>query len=87
MAAAIGLPAALVAALFLAAVHATEHGLWDALPQALGCSSPPWYLALALPVLGSLVVLAARALLPGDGGASPRHGLNSSPTTLTIGAA
>ena len=83
LAAAIGVPAALAAALFLAAVHASEHGLWVVLPKALGCSSPPWYLVLALPVLGSLVVLAARALLPGDGGASPMHGLNSTPTTLS----
>jgi hypothetical protein len=39
--AAIGVPAALVAALFLALVHDLEHWLWHDLPDALGHSSAP----------------------------------------------
>jgi H+/Cl- antiporter ClcA len=49
----VGVPAALVAALFLAAVHGLEDWLW---------SDPRWYLVLGLPVVGACVVLAARTL-------------------------
>jgi chloride channel protein, CIC family len=71
----IGIPAALVAALFLAFVHDLEHWLWDDLPHELGLSSPPWYLVIGLPVVGACVVLAARRLLPGDGGHPPLEGI------------
>jgi H+/Cl- antiporter ClcA len=78
--AAIGIPAALVAALFLALVHDLEHWLWHDLPDALDYSSPPWFLVVGLPVVGALIVVAARLFLPGDGGHSPLHGLSASPT-------
>jgi len=71
----IGIPAALVAALFLAVVHDVEHWLWDDLPSSLGHASPPWYLVIGLPAAGAVVVLAARLLLPGDGGHSPLVGI------------
>jgi H+/Cl- antiporter ClcA len=71
----IGIPAALVAALFLALVHDLEHWLWGSLPSSLGHSSPPWWLVLALPVAGAGVVIAARLLLPGDGGHPPLEGI------------
>jgi hypothetical protein len=48
----IGIPAALLAAGFLAFVHEAQHWLWDDLPHALGASSPPWYLVIGLPVVG-----------------------------------
>jgi chloride channel protein, CIC family len=73
LAAAIGVPAALVAALFLAAVHGIEDWLWD---------DPAWYLIVGLPVVGACVVIAARTLLPGDGGHSPLGGLSTAPTPL-----
>jgi H+/Cl- antiporter ClcA len=73
--AAIGIPAALLAAVFLAFVHDLEHWLWTDLPDALGYSSPPWFLVIGLPVVGAAVVLAARRLLPGDGGSSPLLGI------------
>ena len=38
----IGIPAALVAALFLALVHDVEHWLWHDLPDALGHPEAPW---------------------------------------------
>ena len=57
-AALIGIPAALVAAGFLALVHVVEDWLWTDLPDALGATEPPWYLVLGLPVVGALVVLA-----------------------------
>jgi H+/Cl- antiporter ClcA len=60
----IGVPAALVAAGFLALVHELEDWLWHDLPDALGHSSPPWYLVVGLPVAGACVVVAARKLLP-----------------------
>jgi H+/Cl- antiporter ClcA len=78
----IGIPAALLAAGFLALVHQLEHVLWDDLPDALGHSSAPWYLVIGLPVVGAGLVAAARALLPGDGGHPPLDGINVKPTAL-----
>ena len=83
--AAIGVPAALVAAGFIALVHELEHWLWDSLPDQLGYASPPWYLVLGLPLLGACVVLAARRLLPGDGGHSPLDGISVEPTPFRYG--
>jgi H+/Cl- antiporter ClcA len=76
----IGIPAAFLAAIFLALVHDVEHWLWTDLPESLGHSSPPWYLVIALPFAGACVVLAARAFLPGDGGSPPLEGLGGKPT-------
>jgi H+/Cl- antiporter ClcA len=78
----IGVPAALLAAVFLALVHEIEHWLWDELPASLGATSPPWYLVLGLPVVGAAIVAAARALLPGDGGHEPMAGLGGPPTPV-----
>jgi H+/Cl- antiporter ClcA len=78
--AAIGIPAALIAALFLALVHDLERWLWHDLPDALDYSSPPWFLVVGLPVVGALIVVVARLLLPGDGGHSPLHGISAAPT-------
>ena len=72
--AAIGLPAAGLAALFLALVTQLQHWLWRDLPSDLGTSTPPWYLVIGLPVVGALLVIAARRLLPGDGGNPPLQG-------------
>jgi chloride channel protein, CIC family len=79
----IGVPAALVAAGFLALVHESEDWLWHDLPDALGESAPPWYLIVGLPVVGAVVVLAARKLLPGDGGHSPLDGIGAKPTPIS----
>jgi H+/Cl- antiporter ClcA len=54
--------------------------LWHELPDALGESSPPWYLILALPVIGACIVWAARHFLPGDGGHNPIDGISAAPT-------
>jgi H+/Cl- antiporter ClcA len=72
--AAVGIPAGLVGALFLALVHDLEDWLWTDLPDALGKSSPPWSLIVGLPVVGAAIVVAARRVLPGDGGRSPLEG-------------
>jgi H+/Cl- antiporter ClcA len=79
----IGVPAALVAAAFLALVHFVENWLWDELPHALGSDQPPWYLLVGLPILGAAIVAAARLALPGDGGASPLGGLNEGPVPVS----
>jgi H+/Cl- antiporter ClcA len=76
----IGIPAALLAAGFLALVHELEDVLWHDLPDQLGHSSPPWYLVIGLPGVGAGLVVAARELLPGDGGHSPLDGLKPEPT-------
>jgi chloride channel protein, CIC family len=82
LAALIGTPAALGAALFLALVHQVEHLLWTELPDALGASAPPWYLVIGLPVVGAAIVLAARLWLPGDGGHAPLLGVAGGSTPL-----
>ena len=81
----IGIPAALVAALFLALVHDMEHWLWHDLPDALGHSSPPWYLVIGLPAIGGLIVAVVRLVLPGDGGHRPLEGLAMGATPLRHG--
>jgi H+/Cl- antiporter ClcA len=83
--AAIGIPAGLLAAGFLALVHQLEKLLWTDLPDELGYSSPPWYLVIGLPVAGALLVVAARRLLPGDGGHAPVKGLATGPTPVAYG--
>jgi H+/Cl- antiporter ClcA len=75
LAAAIGVPAALVSALLLAGVHELEHLLWDDLPDWLGYSSAPWFLVVGLPVVGGALVALVRRTLPGDGGHSPLEGI------------
>ena len=79
----IGIPAALLAAGFLALIHALEDLLWHDLPDALGYDTPPWYLVLLLPAAGAAFVLAARLLLPGDGGHRPLEGFGTSPTPIS----
>jgi|tagenome__1003787_1003787.scaffolds.fasta_scaffold20981559_1 H+/Cl- antiporter ClcA len=81
----IGVPAAFLAALFLALVHDLEHWLWHDLPESLGSSAPPWYLVVGLPVAGALVVLLARTFLPGDGGHAPLDGIAGAPTPVACG--
>jgi H+/Cl- antiporter ClcA len=76
----IGVPAAFVAAGFMGLVHYLQHWIWEDIPDALGHSSPPWYLVLFLPVVGAAMVLAARLLFPGDGGHKPLEGIALAPT-------
>ncbi len=81
--AAVGIPAAFLAALFLAAVHGLEHVLWYDIPKDLGKASPPWYLVIIFPLVGAAICLGARKLLPGDGGHDPLKGLNKTPTPVS----
>jgi H+/Cl- antiporter ClcA len=81
----IGIPAAVVAALFLALVHDLEHWLWHDLPDALGHASPPWYLVIGLPMIGGALVALVRLLLPGDGGHRPLDGIAMGVTPLKHG--
>jgi H+/Cl- antiporter ClcA len=81
----IGIPAAFVAAAFLAFVHESQHWLWTDLPDALGTSKPGWYLVIFLPAIGACVVILARRLLPGDGGHKPLLGIAAAPTPLKSG--
>lgn len=81
----IGIPAALVAAVFLAFVRWLENRLWDDLPDLLGYSSPPWFLVIALPALGACFVVAARSFLPSDGGHPPLEGIGGKPAPFSYG--
>ncbi len=84
IAALIGIPAALVAAAFLGAVHILQQWLWTELPAQLGYAQLPWFVIIGLPVVGALLVVVARRFLPGDGGAEPLGGLAAErPTPLS----
>jgi H+/Cl- antiporter ClcA len=78
----IGIPAALLSLAFFAAVQYLETFLWTDLPAALGAAAPPAYLIVGLPVVGALIVAAARIFLPGDGGHTPLSGMNHPPTPV-----
>jgi len=82
--AAIGIPAALLASIFLAVVHWLEDWLWSTLPHNIGNadSEPQWYLVILLPVVGAAIVLVVRRLLPGDGGHSPLEGIGGGAVPL-----
>ena len=82
MGAVIGIPAALLAAGFFALVHLVQSWLWDDLPALLGFAEAPWFLIVGLPLVGAILVVAARALLPGDGGEAPLHGMDPAPTPM-----
>ncbi len=84
--AAVGVPSAVVAAVFLAGVDDLQHWLWHDLPQHLGHNAPPWYFVLGLPAFGGLVVVAARRWLPGDGGHPPLQGIGGPPVPPSAGA-
>jgi chloride channel protein, CIC family len=71
----IGVPAALLAALFIAAVHELEDLIWP--------DSPAWYLVVGLPIAGAALCALARRLLPGDGGHTPLKGIGGGVTPLS----
>ncbi|MFJ8477083.1 chloride channel protein [Kitasatospora sp. NPDC094011] len=76
----VGIPVSLAAFGFVSLAHALEHGVWEALPQALGWSRAPWWWPLpTLLVCGTLVALAVTRL-PGRGGHVPVGGLDATPT-------
>ncbi len=81
----VGIPAALVAAGFLALVRELVDLLWHDLPSELGFSSPPWWLVIGLPVVGAGLVACTRRFLPGDGGHEPLDGISVAPTALAAG--
>src|SRR3546814_441691 len=78
----IGIPAALIAFAFFGVVHLVQELLWTELPHSLGEEQPPLYLVIGLPVVGALIVAAARLVLPGDGGASPLAGIQHGATPV-----
>jgi H+/Cl- antiporter ClcA len=80
--AAIGIPAALLAAIFQVIVHGLVELLWHDLPSALGYATAPWFLVTGLPVVGAAFVFLARRRLPGDGGHHPIEGLSAEPTPV-----
>src|SRR5262249_29765326 len=81
----VGVPAALLAAVFLAFVHDLEHWLWTDLPSSLGYSSVPWYLTIGLPAAGGCIVVLARRFLPGDGGHPPLQGIGGGAVPVANG--
>jgi H+/Cl- antiporter ClcA len=70
----VGLLAGLAASLFIRVQAELTTLLWTDLPDALGYSTAPAWLVVAILVTGALIVYAALKL-PGNGGHSPLRGL------------
>jgi H+/Cl- antiporter ClcA len=81
LAAVVGLVVSLAAWCFLEAVHWTQQGVFDDLPDAVGYDdgAPVWW-PLPFCGLAGLIVAFAIVRLPGAGGHVPAHGLDPSPT-------
>ena len=76
----IGLPIAVIAFFFLAAVTAMEKWVWHTLPSQLGWDQPKaWYAVLVLGLAGLLVGLVV-VRLPGRGGHIPAKGMGGGVT-------
>jgi chloride channel protein, CIC family len=71
----VGLLAGLLAAAFIGVQHGLSHWLWHGLPEMLGESQAPWWLVIALPLIGAGLTAAA-IRLPGAGGHGPLDGLS-----------
>lgn len=71
----VGLLAGLLAAAFIGVQHGLSHWLWHGLPELLGQPQAPWWLVLALPLIGAGLTAAA-IQLPGKGGHSALDGLS-----------
>jgi H+/Cl- antiporter ClcA len=78
LASVVGLLVSVAAWCFLEGTYQLQQLLYDDLPQELGLGAdlPLWYLAAVLVVAG-LIVAAAVAKLPGNGGHVPAHGLGA----------
>lgn len=73
----LGLPVAVIAYGFLAAVAATQDYLYDTLPGQLGFATQPSWWSIPLLTLGGLAVAATIRVLPGTGGHKPAEGLKT----------
>ncbi|MXM63885.1 chloride channel protein [Streptomyces sp. HUCO-GS316] len=73
----IGIPVALIAFWFLAALHRLEQLLWTDWPKDLGWKQAPWWWAFPLLLVAGVVVGLVVARLPGHGGHIPAGGLHS----------
>lgn len=71
----VGVLSGALAAGFIGIQHALSHWLWHSLPALMGQSEAPWWLVLALPVMGAGLTVAALKL-PGNGGHGPLDGLS-----------
>ncbi|BDZ41076.1 hypothetical protein GCM10025865_03750 [Paraoerskovia sediminicola] len=70
----VGVLAAIGATAYSSLVHAVEHVVWDAAPQAFGADDAPWWWVLLVLTSGGLAVWGAKKL-PGHGGHHPLDGL------------
>lgn len=75
LSAVIGAPIAAASYFYLKAVGLAQHGVFVALPHALGLSGTPAWWPLAPLALGGLLVALSIRLLPGTSGHRPAEGL------------
>lgn len=76
IAAILGMPAAVAAAILMGLIHGVTLLMWTTIPDKFGWGSSPagWYV-VAIPTLGGLIVSGV-VRLPGHGGHSPAGGLS-----------
>ncbi|MEU1512091.1 chloride channel protein [Streptomyces sp. NPDC005811] len=77
----IGIPVALIAFWFLAAVNKLERLIWQEWPHDLGWKQAPWWWGLPLLTVAGLVVGVVVARFPGRGGHLPAAGLHAGGVT------
>ncbi|WP_246235812.1 chloride channel protein [Streptomyces boluensis] len=75
----LGVPIALASFFFVSLQHELQHGVWEALPEALGYDRAPWWWPLPTLLLAGLIVAPVVTRMPGAGGHVPVHGLGGTP--------
>lgn len=70
----LGAVVAAVAAGYVWLYHEGIHLVWETLPHELGVDPYTWWLVVAVPTLGGIVVGVVLVLIPGRGGPSPVAG-------------
>lgn len=70
----LGVVVAAVAAGYVWLYHEGIHLVWETLPHELGVDPYTWWLVVAVPTLGGIVVGVVLVLIPGRGGPSPVAG-------------
>ncbi|MFE0130932.1 chloride channel protein [Streptomyces sp. NPDC059037] len=71
----LGVPIALACFFFVSLQHELQHGVWEALPEALGYDRAPWWWPLPALLLAGLILAPVVTRMPGGGGHLPVHGL------------